>query len=1160
MLTIWSQSAKRVALLTILSVVSKFSQSQENKFDFVPPSPNASALGEYGAHPVDLSSGAVNVNIPIYQFKAGDITIPISLSHRTTGLKVDQTESWAGLGWELNAGGVVTRTIYDEVDEEAAMKNEMYPYPEDMSMDNFEALQYISKEIEDDGFDTQIDEYSYNFNGYTGKFVFDRNGIPKFIPKTNLLVEKSFNSLGNGEVVFTTPDGIKYFFGGDYEEISYMESTGLTGCSKTFDRRRVTAWYLYKVVSPKGTTVHLEYTPTSYTYPLAVQQSKTVLQMSEDQGCSDGEGCEAPGPVLCASQLNMDKSQVLSRIYSDGIGEVVFNISYSVGSRLALLNDIYVKDELNTTKKHFSFEYEAVTPTQFSNPDFSDPLDRYFLTAFYEKNPSNGEKVSAHQFNYIDKENIPPRLSYAQDHWGYFNGKSNSGLLPKTDDSFFIDDPNATADRSPNFSYAVKGALRSITYPTGGTTTFFYEPNYVEPIGTVFNEDKEIRTNLALQGEFNQNITKTIYSAKDQLVDVTAILKPLNPPNPNAHTIKEVLFKIINESTGQPKFQSEAPVLLYQDYDYNYYESSKITLVAGEKYTVQIISDAGEDVEMWLAVSYISDVQQILISDDVKAEAGGMRIKKMIDDPGVDDSPIVKKYDYTNFSNSKSSAEIPYVPYYFSTNRTIGTCFSGDEFGGGIVESTCDFKSLHGKSVLPLTNNSGSHITYRNVTILHGENAENGKEEITFRTMSDSPGRIVHGNDIPGSPHSNGWGNGLETKREIFGNQDGSFVLKKRITHGYGSDDAGFDNIKSLVVRDHSSPIKRQFVYDCDETNVEKVYYARQCVKKNYDPNHEHSWASSLFGPTKCIGGDMQDVAYGYHPCYGDSIGSQAVDHQYFDNINILEYYRRSFWFYDTLKTEEVFDEHANVLTIVHDYEYDNPEHRQLSRYILTRSDGSQTTEYHYYPHDYNENLTEYNISGLKDGNFRVPIKTEKTVAGQLVSGNVVVYNDKGQPVKTYQYRNSDLITREEHDPNVYLPNFYELSMRWQYNEYGNLAEFKKNEGDKSTAFIWGFDGKFPVAKLENTTASQLEAIGIDLAPSGNLPASSVAALSNLPPESLITIYEYDPIYGLIKVTDPNQRQTKYEYDELGRLKQVIEVTEDGENILNVYSYHYNSK
>jgi len=52
-----------------------------------------------------------------FEIESGRITVPIGLSYHGSGIKVDEIASRTGIGWVLNTGGVVTRTVKGYADE-----------------------------------------------------------------------------------------------------------------------------------------------------------------------------------------------------------------------------------------------------------------------------------------------------------------------------------------------------------------------------------------------------------------------------------------------------------------------------------------------------------------------------------------------------------------------------------------------------------------------------------------------------------------------------------------------------------------------------------------------------------------------------------------------------------------------------------------------------------------------------------------------------------------------------------------------------------------------------------------------------------------------------------------------------------------------------------
>ena len=67
-----------------------------------PVSPQAASLGKYGDIPVNLATGRINYQIPLYMIKEGDIELPISLSYNSNGLLVNDVSGNVGIGWSIN--------------------------------------------------------------------------------------------------------------------------------------------------------------------------------------------------------------------------------------------------------------------------------------------------------------------------------------------------------------------------------------------------------------------------------------------------------------------------------------------------------------------------------------------------------------------------------------------------------------------------------------------------------------------------------------------------------------------------------------------------------------------------------------------------------------------------------------------------------------------------------------------------------------------------------------------------------------------------------------------------------------------------------------------------------------------------------------------------
>ena len=77
----------------------------------VPPSADVASLGQFTEYPVDINSGIAKVNVPLWMLEESDLTLPVSLNYHASGVKVDQIASCLGMGWTLNASGVISRVV-----------------------------------------------------------------------------------------------------------------------------------------------------------------------------------------------------------------------------------------------------------------------------------------------------------------------------------------------------------------------------------------------------------------------------------------------------------------------------------------------------------------------------------------------------------------------------------------------------------------------------------------------------------------------------------------------------------------------------------------------------------------------------------------------------------------------------------------------------------------------------------------------------------------------------------------------------------------------------------------------------------------------------------------------------------------------------------------
>lgn len=83
----------------------------------VPPSTEVAELSRFMQASTQMFTGASNVQVPLYALQARNIKTNISLNYSNNGTKVNDIPCRAGLGWNVLAGGSISRTVHDEPDE-----------------------------------------------------------------------------------------------------------------------------------------------------------------------------------------------------------------------------------------------------------------------------------------------------------------------------------------------------------------------------------------------------------------------------------------------------------------------------------------------------------------------------------------------------------------------------------------------------------------------------------------------------------------------------------------------------------------------------------------------------------------------------------------------------------------------------------------------------------------------------------------------------------------------------------------------------------------------------------------------------------------------------------------------------------------------------------
>ena len=353
----------------LLVFLNSYSQSQ---YLMNIATPNMSELGKYGQIPVSYFSGLPNISIPLYTIECKDIKLPISLTYYAGGNKTETHPTWVGLGWNLNAGGSITRIINgtrDElIDDDWSSETHSnyshncetgYYYRANELNNTWADSIFLDKLVNGSNIcmtdlDTQPDEFCFNFSGYSGSFYFvEENGnlITKVKSKDNIFIKiESVFSVGEIEFdvyrsnddisnmppeedvkaiayktflkfILTDKNGTKYEFGGDTSCIDFSTANGITVA---------TSWHLSKISSQTGESfINLKYngagvilnkSKSNYFYADYIEGGSGFLHLSRNDDASGfgGLAMSAIHPKYL-DEITTSENQVINFISSRSI-------------------------------------------------------------------------------------------------------------------------------------------------------------------------------------------------------------------------------------------------------------------------------------------------------------------------------------------------------------------------------------------------------------------------------------------------------------------------------------------------------------------------------------------------------------------------------------------------------------------------------------------------------------------------------------------------------------------------------------------------------------------------------------------------------------------------------------------------------------------------
>lgn len=483
----------------------------------IPSSPEQASFAKFGNYQVNLFTGLPDITIPLYEIKAGDISLPVSISYHASGIKVNDWGSWVGIGWSLNAGASVTRKVMGLADEEAGPTNgNNY-----LSGGTVKTKSSIHTNIQTDldylwkvnhGFiDAEPDIFYYNLPGKSGKFLFNQqdNLKPVLIPFNPIKISMPTSS----NFKITDENGILYDF-------STVETTQASNSWASNS-----AWLISKISSVNGQD------EISFNYTERWGQVSADYQdyLVDDQGTVNNDlshysATFTPQPASTNLVVSSKEQKINTITFPNG--KIVFypntnatRLDGFTGQRALFKIEIFNLDPAtgvySVIKKIYFYQSYFTT----TDPVGMDLYDKRLKLDRVEITDKDDIVIEKYQFDYNTTVNMPNKLSRKRDFWGYYNDKNNNTLVPQqtvpfqdgTTNTQHIIGSNQANGRDPNPGKMQACMLKRIYYPTGGYTDFEFETNQYKDDNNVTKDagGLRIKTIKSFDGINSNPLVKT---------------------------------------------------------------------------------------------------------------------------------------------------------------------------------------------------------------------------------------------------------------------------------------------------------------------------------------------------------------------------------------------------------------------------------------------------------------------------------------------------------------------------------------------------------------------------------------------------------------------------------------------------------------------------
>lgn len=952
-----------VLFLGIFPLAIKAQNGTVSKPNFYPSSPDAAALIKSIDVPVSKTTGVPNISVPIYEIALSDISIPISIDYNSSGIRIDEISGTVGLGWSLNAGGMISSTVSGTSDLDGNGYSDSY-FPNDREMDPVSFLQTNGQVYKNSDYelltnltgnriyygyidgsvtspptaplsDTQPDIFYFQYPGGSGKFFKTDSGFHT-IPFSPINISKSQS------FVIKDGSGVKYTFS-EVETIN-ITSQGYTNHPE-FGGGNSTAlnfvYHLSKIETPGGNVIDFSYDDISYSY----------------FGSTDYTRYKTYNPISDFPSTVDTRTETDFKVFGKNLrsisvnGELMVDFIYESCNRIDLLkgsgeSGAFALDKIHILKGgvtevfDFDYSYFNSTSTDFCNETPDD------LTFRLKLNSAQKIGEEPYVFSYLGSNSIPDRDNLQVDHWGYFSTLGGKYAVDET--GVFL----GGNSKEPVLEDTKVGVLGQIKYPTKGVTEFVYELN--EARDTLGLLDVQITNKSAGvfydPGYSTQTEVFTVQSESGNYVPVT-VMYNTTPAPAQANLRFDVTLSGPNGFWQQ--FQSV-----------NGYENVSLSLLEGT-YTITVeqvgIFEDGYVNILWAEteITYTEEIGDFPL--------GGLRVRE-IREKDRENGPVLKStfYEYLELDNpTVSSGKVANKPKYRYTIDKMRRSMTPEN--NGLMDLNITYFVQSSSSALPLSGLSGFHVLYTEVKESNSSPNENGYIYSKYSFVNDLKAYAT----FPAvAPTSFNWMRGLLLEEVYYKKDVGGQEFKK---------------VRSI------------------ENEYEHLYTKRSA--SNFNEAFAHYTPPAELNESHALGLSIELIAPEWHFVDAHAGGEYRPAIFRISSFKLISSWTKKT---KTIATEYNGDGTSGLISQT-EYFYDNPIHAQMSRSRTTNSDGLVNSDYVLYPDDFtggNAALTESKNNGL----FAIPVEQVKIVekggTPYIVNAvlNEYLTGGKGQLNKVYSF------------------------------------------------------------------------------------------------------------------------------------------------------------